>query len=121
MAEQDKLKDKLLKGLGSVVNLQIVTYVGKVKPTLASDGANTLSAKFAPSTGADDFALVTQINLVEGDIINIVPPDANDADKQWLQNYHLEQVKAGKDIVSHNVKMIREMLENFTKITEPKA
>ncbi|MGZ8200447.1 MAG: hypothetical protein ACXWUC_06625 [Methylosarcina sp.] len=119
MSTVDEIKEKLLKGLGSAVNLQIVTYVGEVKPVITSDDGSIIGAKWDNIASAPtDFAIATQINLAEGDIITITPAQVNEPDKQWIKDYHLEQVKAGKDIVASNLRMIAEMAEKILKLAE---
>lgn len=118
MATANEIKQKLLDGLGSAVNLQIVTYVGELKPDItADDGSGTLKIKWTNlPPGNSNFVIATQIDLAEGDIINIIPAGMDTPENKWLKDYHLEQVKAGKDIVASNLKMIAEMAEKILKL-----
>ena len=118
MSTVDEVKQSIRDGLKSAVNLQIVTYVGNVKPAITSEDGKLIDINWTNiGVAADDFAIATQINLAEGDIITITPSQVNDDDKKWIKDYHLEQVKAGKDIVASNLNMLAEMAEKILKLT----
>jgi hypothetical protein len=101
--------DKLLRGVQSAVELRVITVVGGVKlggklaaPEIqfGEDGAKPTSD-----------AIVTSINLVEGDITNIVPDQFWSPDKEVIRKYHEQQVSNGHDIVSRNLRLISEVGE----------
>jgi hypothetical protein len=99
--------DKLLRGVQSAVELRVITVVGDVK----------LGGKLeAPqvSFGGEKLegsAIVTSINLVEGDITNVVPDQFWSPDKEVIRKYHEQQVSNGHDIVDRNLRLISEVGE----------
>jgi hypothetical protein len=101
--------DKLLRGVQSAVELRVITVVGGVK----------LGGKLAApdlefgdeTTKVTNDAIVTSINLVEGDITNIVPDQFWAPDKEVIRKYHEQQVSNGHDIVSRNLRLISEVGE----------
>jgi hypothetical protein len=99
--------DKLLRGVQSAVELRVITVVGDVK----------LGGKLeAPQVAFGDDKLksstiVTSINLVEGDITNIVPDQFWAPDKEVIRKYHEQQVSNGHEIVGRNLRLISEVGE----------
>jgi hypothetical protein len=99
MAESD-FWQALSDTIHRAVNLRIVTLVGDavVKGTLERLEVG------APAASAG--ALVTDINLVGGDITRIVSDKLLGADYADLRTAHQESVKQAQDIVERNVKIL---------------
>ena len=109
------LWEDLLKSVKSAVNLKIVTYVGDVE--LTGDVCNpnvTISA-------GNQQSIVTCMDLVDGDITTCFPDEFKGDDQNWIRSYHDEQVKLGRQVVEHNLKLVMEIGEKLVKaITEVK-
>jgi hypothetical protein len=96
--------DKLLRGVQSAVELRVITVVGGVKLAGQIDSPDI-------QFKATSDAIVTSINLVEGDITNVVPDQFWAPDKEVIRKYHEQQVSAGHDIVSRNLRLVSEVGE----------
>src|SRR5690349_15634671 len=101
--------DKLLRGVQSAVELRVITVVGSVKLGGKIDAPEIQFGEDGSKATSD--AIVTSINLVEGDITNIVPDQFWAPDKEVIRKYHEQQVSAGHDIVSRNLRLISEVGE----------
>jgi hypothetical protein len=100
---------KLRAALAAAVELRVITYVGQVtvQGELTSD-VNTLRVAF-PSPSTSERIFLTSVNLVQGDIVNVIPPNfGGDTDNAMLA-FHAEQVKEGKEIVARNLEMIAKL------------
>jgi hypothetical protein len=99
MAESD-FWQALSDTIHRAVNLRIVTMVGDavVRGTLEKLEVG------APATSAG--SLVTDINLVGGDITQIVSDKLIGAEYADLRNAHQEAVKQAQDIVERNVNIL---------------
>lgn len=80
MADLNSLTQTIYTCLEKAGNLKIVTYVGEVKSELISDAqTETLKLKWTNlPQGNLNFVLATQINLLEGDIVNVIPDNVKD-------------------------------------------
>jgi hypothetical protein len=101
--------DKLLRGVQSAVELRVITVVGGVKLG-GKLAAPEVEFGDATSKGNSD-AIVTSINLVQGDITNIVPDQFWAPDKEVIRQYHEQQVSNGHEIVNRNLRLISEVGE----------
>ena len=99
------------------VNLRIITLVGDavVKGTIEELQVG------APAASAG--TLVTDINLVGGDITRIVSDKLLGAEFADLRNGHQEAVKQAQDIVERNVNILvtiaKEIGQQLEKLPEP--
>jgi hypothetical protein len=100
--------DKLLRGVQSAVELRVITVVGGVK---LGGKINSPEIEFGELSKSTGDAIVTSINLVEGDITNIVPDQFWSPDKEVIRQYHEQQVSNGHEIVSRNLRLISEVGE----------
>jgi hypothetical protein len=100
--------DKLLRGVQSAVELRVITVVGEVK---LGGKLSDPQVDFGDDKSKTASAIVTSINLVEGDITNIVPDQFWAPDKEVIRKYHEQQVSNGADIVSRNLRLISEVGE----------
>ena len=101
--------DKLLRGVQSAVELRVITVVGGVKLGGKVDAPEIQFGDDGSKATSD--AIVTSINLVEGDITSIVPDQFWSPDKEVIRKYHEQQVSNGHDIVSRNLRLISEVGE----------
>jgi hypothetical protein len=101
--------DKLLRGVQSAVELRVITMVGGVKLAGKLTGPEVDFADDKSKVTSD--AIVTSINLVQGDIISIVPDQFWAPDKEVIRKYHEQQVSNGHEIVVRNLRLISEVGE----------
>ena len=115
MAESD-LWQALSDTINRAVNLRIVTLVGDAVVT------GTLEKLAVGAPGTSGGALVTDINLVGGDITRIASEKLLGAEYADLRAGHQDSVKQAQDIVERNVKMlisiIKELGDQLQKLPE---
>jgi hypothetical protein len=99
--------ENLLKGLNAAVELKVITYVGDTKVT-ADANSDVCKPELSLPSG-DCQAMVTCLNLVQGDITNCIPKDFIKDENSWLRNYHASQVALGKEVVERNLKLIGDL------------
>lgn len=104
-----KLWEKLLGGVKSAVELRVVTYVGNAN---ISGDLRDPKVTFDGTKGA---AIVTSINLVDGDISTVVPDQFWAPDKDVVRQYHQDQVDKGNAIVERNLRLIGELGSGLAK------
>lgn len=108
--------ERLLAGVKSAVELRVVTYVGDVE--ISGEVCN-------PEIRLPDGqhkAIVTCLNLADGDITSCFPEEYLTEERSWVRSYHDEQVKQGKDVVERNLKLLGEVGKMLAEaISELKA
>ncbi len=110
------ISQKLLDGLNALVHLKVVTYVGPVE---TSGELDDLQVKVAP--GDESYSIATSIDLGQGDINSVVPPQAWAASGEVVRTFHSEQVESAKAIVDRNLRLIAEVGKSLAEaITELK-
>lgn len=107
--KKKKVWEHLLEGVRSAVELRIVTFIGEVE--LSGD----LCKPDIKLPGGQHKAIVTCVNLVEGDITSCFPDEYTTEERSWVRSYHDEQVKQGKEIVNRNLRLIAELGERLAK------
>jgi len=112
---------KLLAGIQSAVELRIVTYVGDVQ--ISGDFCSPQIS--FPAGKQENKAIVTCLNLAQGDITSCFPEEYLSENRIWLRTYHSEQVKQGRDVVERNLRLIGELgsqvaaaITNLRKVEE---
>lgn len=108
-AKPAKLWEKLLGGVKSAVELRVVTYVGDAKIT------GDLAAPKVTFDGTKGSAIVSSINLVEGDISTVVPEQFWAPDRDVVRKFHQDQVDKGNAIVERNLRLIGELGSSLAK------
>jgi hypothetical protein len=105
---------QLINSLESLVELQIYTCVGEGEFVVRKDqgGGVVIEPKAAGMPVSNTF--YTEINLISGDIINILPKDDLDAADPLLK-IHAENVNKGTEIVAANVKALKEILQDASE------
>jgi hypothetical protein len=118
MAESD-VWQALSDTINRAVNLRIVTLVGDATVT----GTLERLEVGAPSTSGG--SLVTDINLVGGDITRISSDKLLGAEYADLRASHQDSVKQAQDIVERNVKIltsiIKELGDQLHQLPQPSA
>jgi hypothetical protein len=118
MAESD-LWQALSDTINRAVNLRIVTLVGDAAVT----GTLERLEVGAPSNSGG--SLVTDINLVGGDITRISSDKLLGAEYADLRASHQDSVKQAQDIVERNVKIltsiIKELGDQLHQLPQPSA
>ena len=92
-----KIVDALTLALGEAIELEVTTWVSTESDTDASQ----------PSPGN---RIRTRINIVDGDIDNEVGSAfVGNASYAELRQFHLEQVKEGREIIQHNLVTLQQI------------
>lgn len=99
---EDTLQAKLAKALNAAVKLKVVTYVGAVELSGTLDAL----AIAMPTGKPGEDAIVTSIDLVQGDIVNIVPTRFWAPEQVAVREFHQQQVGEAKEIVDRNLNLI---------------
>ena len=109
-----ELAQKITGALEAIVNLHIITVVGKVTVTNAFNRKER-NIDIAP----DQQAMVTSIDLAQGDITNgldaaFAPGSGDDA----MREFHERQVKLGNEIIRRNLELLKEMATEIIELTK---
>lgn len=107
-SDTSKLWDMLLQGVQSAVRLRVTTVIGEVSLT---GGIDNPDIGFADSKAPNSNVIATSVNLVDGDITNVVPERFWSPDKEAIRNYHEQQVANGHEIVRRNLQLVSEIGE----------
>lgn len=114
-AQAQKLLDALAAKIDDLTTLDIETVVTGVSVTLEKDaqqkptgGWTLLPAEDKPALG-----MRTRINLVDGDIKNLVSPELRTAEYKSLFDFHLEQVTKSHEIVAKNIETMVELAKKL--------
>lgn len=91
---------KIAHALQNAMELRVITVVGDgtVKGTFPE-----LGLQF---DGAEEKAIATSIDLVQGDITTVISPAYAGDSGEALRGFHAEQVSEGKAIVERNVRLL---------------
>jgi hypothetical protein len=108
-----ELATKVTDSLKALMELQIITVVGKV----------TVSNAFNPDNrtieiAEDQQAMVTSINLVQGDITNGLDESFAPGNEDALREFHERQVKLGNEIINRNLRLLKEMATEIIDIVK---
>lgn len=101
----NSLLNTIAEKLDQLVTLTVVTAVCDVETV--QEGADGASFFCRPKAGAAIDAFQTQVNLVTGDIENLISRDfASNPAYKTLSDFHLAQVTKSNEIVGTNLKAI---------------
>ena len=104
----NSLLNTIADKLDRLVTLTVVTAVADID--VVQDDPNQIGFTCRPKPGSTIEAFQTQVNLVTGDIENLISRDfATNSAYQSLTEFHLAQVTKSSDIVSTNLKAIRDL------------
>ncbi len=97
--DEDGIKNTLKRMFGNLVHVRVITVVGKATVTLPAGGEGPTTVR----TGTEplDNALVTVVNLVEGDVTNVIAPDLKD--DQAIRDFHSAQVEKSMNVLPSNI------------------
>lgn len=101
------LAERIKQSLANLVTLEIVTAVGPPRP----DGSGP--------DYAQDKVMSSKINLLEGDITNVIDPAFVTGELESLRAFHEGQVDKGEEIVHNNLKALRELYEMAVEYQSP--
>lgn len=100
----------LLQAAESLVHLQIVTVVGDVE---LSGNVDHPQIKFPNNTSGPENAIVTNINLVDGDITTVIPAKyENDIDGP-IMKYHADQVTQANQSMDKKLQLIQSLITDI--------
>ena len=94
-----KLSDKIKNSLANLITLEIVTAVGK------PDG-KTLDPNYE-----QDRVMTSKIDLLQGDITNVIDEAFVSGDLEPLRSFHENQVLKGEEIVRGNLAALQKLYE----------
>ena len=121
MAERDKGPlSGLIAGLKSLSELEVTTVVGEVIFDIEKVG-DRRTARLREGDAEGEAKLqgcFTRIDLVAGDMQNLVHKDIL-GDENKVLEFHREQVKTGREIVTANVTMLMELMKQVGNKIEP--
>lgn len=103
--ENLNLRQTLGQAVRSAINLRVITVVGDVT---ISGSIETPTVK-APTSGP---AVVTNINLVEGDIITCISPQIANGDLAELKAFHDGVVAKAEGLVDRNVRLLKDLISS---------
>ncbi len=101
------LAEKIKNSVANLVTLRIVTAVGPPK----ADGSG-------PDYSQDKL-MSSEIDLLQGDITNVIDPSFVSGELQSLRAFHEGQVDKGEQIVRGNLKALRELFEMAVEYQSP--
>jgi hypothetical protein len=98
-AEQSGFADKIKSIVNGLIEVKVVTVVADATVTIADDDGRTKVTVAHPRAKAD--ALVTTINLIDGDVVNVISPALQD--DVALRDFHAAQVAMAGQVLPDNV------------------
>lgn len=104
----DDLMNEIKNALKELITLRILTAVGPIQ----------LDSKGNPKVACDNNTklILTEINLLQGDITTKLSPEFVTGEYQSLRDFHMSRVNEAQDIVQKNIAAIKSMVELITKI-----
>lgn len=104
----NSLLNTIADKLDRLVTLTVVTAIADID--VVQDDPNQVGFSCRPKAGTTIEAFQTQVNLVTGGIENLISRDfATNTAYHSLTEFHLAQVTKSSDIVSTNLKAIRDL------------
>jgi hypothetical protein len=97
------LRQTLGRAVRSAINLRVITVVGDVTLT----GTIESPTVTAPTSGP---AVVTNINLLGGDIITAISPQIANGDLAELKAFHDGVVAKAEEMVERNVRLLKDLI-----------
>lgn len=104
-----ELMDEIKSKISDLVTLEIITAVGEVKFAADPDDSTKVSAVIDTQTPAK--AILTKINLLDGDIRTVLDPAFVTGDYKDLQAFHAEREKEGHAIVKANLAALKALFD----------
>ncbi len=110
MADLNGIIEKAGNYLNDIVHLRIITAVGEFS---ATHDPSTGKWEIQPGAG-NNSAIMTDIDLVQGDIINLVPQALVSDSNAAVREFHSIQVEKAEGIVRANLAALKGMIEVLT-------
>jgi len=107
MADLNNIIAKAKDYLDNVVHLRVITAVGDFSATYDE---NTKKWSVAPG-GGQNSAILTDIDLVQGDIVNLMPQSMASETNYAVRDFHSAHVEKAEGIVRANVAALKGMIE----------
>ncbi len=108
------LKGMLQNVVSNLVNLQTVTYVGDVK--IEGDLTN-IKVKIGENIAKS--YMITNVNLLAGDIVTIIHPSLADNSMPRIGQLHNDMQEKASSIVERNVRMLNELIQSGVELIIP--
>lgn len=111
--EKNRVKTTIAKVYNNVVNVTVVTTVGGVTANLTAAGEEKITVTL--TSGGTPRAFVTQLDLLEGDIVTALPDDF--ADLPTVLALHERNVETASKVLPANIEALvnagREVIKLF--------
>ncbi len=101
------VETKLKTALSALVNVRVATVISQVTVTLNEDGS--LESVGVESDPVD--AIVTVVNLVDGDVTTIIAPSLED--KAELRTFHDGLVDKAVKVLPENISMLVDVMKKL--------
>lgn len=99
------LLEKINHIVTELTRLDVVTVVGAASVTVDSES----NIKFNLPNDTTPRAMITRVNLVSGDVQNVIHPDFVAGDLASMRDFHTAQVTQGHEVIVNNIKALREL------------
>ena len=96
--------DKIISAANNLVNLKIITFVGDYN---IDKDTNLVFDSSKPVTDA----IISNINLVDGDITTAIAEKFMAAPYDVIRDYHNKREEQGQAIISRNVDMLKDLVD----------
>ena len=101
--------DRLLTAMERAVDLRVMTVVTDFQ----IEDFDKKDKEVKIVLEGDQKGLVTSINILTGDIKNIVHNDYQGAQNKEVRDLHQKNVELAREIVANNLKVLGELIEKF--------
>ena len=109
-AKANKLLERLADAAEKLITLDVVTVIGEVVgPERSAAGEETFN--WDAKDGSEVFR--TQIDLIQGDIRNVLPLAHAGEDGSSARAFHNEQVVKAQQIIADNLKALTEFARDL--------
>lgn len=110
MATLDEILATLGKAAEEIITLKVKTCVGS---NISYDDKNKIIFN------AGDKAIITEIDLLQGDITTFFNEELLKPEYDKIRDYHAEKVQQGSLIIQNNIKALSDILELIKKSKAP--
>ena len=108
-------RNTLVRKIGEIVsnlaNLQVSTLVGNFE--IETDDIKRISVTSVGSADAPITGVVSNLNLLEGDIATVMSVQYAENPEDPVRKFHDTQMQSARDTVNKNVRLISDMIEKF--------
>ena len=110
VTDNQSIRSTLRNMFEELVEIKVVTAVGEVGVTLTQDDAKAegrTKTRVSTDTAPITSAMVTIIDLVDGDVTNVIAPALKD--DEALRSFHATQVEKSLAVLPGNIKALVEL------------